>query len=224
MQNSKTRIASLALGAVVCLMAFSSCLKYGDDTIVLPQPTGKIPPSVIPTDLQDSLIHHDFPIHEGVEPPDVEGTYLISENKLIYASDEYQNNFVDITIQFSNQIPRGVLFYQESQTEEHSSHLTGTSIEAGIIGEGNDFTMYCYQLVRVFNPITGKLSYECKQATAVSGTISSLGIYGCRYAYIMLDKKMYDDYYIWRVPPTDTYRTFRDGDGLAARLSPWPNP
>ena len=72
MQNSKTRIASLALGAVVCLMAFSSCLKYGDDTIVLPQPTGKIPPSVIPTDLQDSLIHHDFPIHEGVEPPDVE--------------------------------------------------------------------------------------------------------------------------------------------------------
>ena len=72
------------------ILLFSGCLKEGNDTIVLPLPDGKIPYSVIPEQLQDSLRTHGLTIHEGVNPGNIDGRFLSSPIVLHYSSDNPQ--------------------------------------------------------------------------------------------------------------------------------------
>ena len=81
---------------VISIFLFTGCLKEGNDTIVLPLPDGKIPYSLIPESLQDSLRAHGFEINEGIEPPMIMGKYLSSPMQLQYASDNYINDFADL--------------------------------------------------------------------------------------------------------------------------------
>lgn len=205
---------------LVALMSapLAGCLHEGDDTIVLPLPDGKIPYSVISEDLQDSLRIHGFEINEGTNPPNIEGTYLMTPMTLDYASDSVSLQFVDLTMTFSGQIPRGLVTYTELQrTHVEQIDVDGRSIEANVIGEGDRFTAYCYQWVEQANG--GAQQWRVKMATVVSGSVSTSGISDCQYAIIYLEREIADDSYQQAIPGDGTYRLFHDGDMLAWRVN-----
>ena len=105
-------------------LLFSGCLKEGTDTIVLPIPDGKIPYSVIPENLQDSLRTRGLDIHEGLNPDTLNGKFLAAPMILRYASDNYQEDFYDLYMAFSGQNPRGLIRYRETQKRENIDATT----------------------------------------------------------------------------------------------------
>lgn len=209
------RLTILLMSLSCSILLFSSCLKDGDDTLVLPTPDGKIPYSVIPERLQDSLRDNGFVIHEGINPPSIVGKYLVSPMELQYASDHYQNNFYDLYMTYSGQYRRGPISYSETQIDT----VLGKSSMANVIGQGNEFTMYCYQTVAKTNQ-RGDTLYSCSTATVVSGVIEEAGIKDCQYSNIVLDKKAINDYYASQIPDPETFRIWNDGNKMADRLQP----
>ena len=157
------------------ILLFSGCMKEGNDTIVLPLPDGKIPYSVIPEQLQDSLRTHGLTIHEGVNPGNIDGRFLSSPMVLHYSSDNYQELFYDLYMSFSGQKPRGMVKYSETQKHEY---IDGKSYMANVIGEGNDVTMYCLQNVFECSS-SGDTLWKSRTATVVSGTLCDDGIKYC---------------------------------------------
>lgn len=207
------RLSFLLIQLSLPILLFTGCLKEGDDTLVLPTPDGKIPYSVIPEDLQDSLRDNGFEIHEGINPPSIVGRYLISPMELQYASDEYENTFYDLIMTFAGQYRRGPISYSESQVDT----VLGKSSMANVIGEGDNFTMYCYQTIAKTNQNGDTLS-TCKTATVVSGVISPEGIKDCQYTNIILDKWAVNEYYASQFPPVETFRIWNDGNLMASRI------
>lgn len=212
MTKTGKRLASWLAGVLLCTLTLTSCMDEGFDTLVLPVPEGIIPASVIPDHLQDSLRSHGFVIHEGVNPPVIEGKYVMSPMVLHYASDGYYNTFYDLYITLTNQLARGLISYSERQ----NSSVEGLSIEACVIGSDSSFTMYCYQ--NISNDDSGVALWRCKTATVVSGQVADSGIRDCQYAFILLEKEASSDYYAAQLPDAETFRIFQDGDSLASRL------
>ena len=210
--HKHSRIAALVGVAFWLLLTTTGCVKDGNDTIVLPLPNGTIPTSVIPRHLQDSLANHGFVINEGLYPPTIDGSYLISQMQMNYASDDYVNTFYNLYITFADQQPRGILNYSETQ----HVNVEGASIAANVIGSGDDFTMYCYQYV---SETDGEVQlFRCKTATVISGTKAADGIRNCQYAYILLEKEAINDDYNAAIPAAETYRIYADSDSLAVNI------
>lgn len=211
-------------GLLFCsIFVFSACLKEenplllnsGDSTIVLPIPYGKIPYDVVAEEIQDSLLAHDFIINEGINPPMINGSYLISPMIIKYASDNYQNAFYDLAFQFAGQHPRGRLMYNEKQNNE----AFGTARNASVIGHDSSFTVYCVQtIVNTTGPHNDTL-YWCNTATIISGKICDSGIVDCQYAYVLNDKYASSEEIDNRLPEKGTYRMWQDGDGFAVKTS-----
>lgn len=216
--TNKSSLWKLPLVAFLTLL-LTSCLKEGDDTIVLPLPDGRIPYSVISRNLQDSLTTHGFQIHEGLYPPTVAGSYLIEPMSLDFASDQAPASYVNLMMTFSSQTQRGLLKYWELQnTDLHNIPIDGQSLEANVIGNGNDFTVYCYQNVTE-NSSIGMQLWRVKTATVISGTMTDTGIANCQYAYILLEKEINDINYALSFPKDSTFRIFSDGNSFAGKLN-----
>lgn len=209
--RSVTTFLMLGILSMTSLL-FTSCLKDGDDTIVLPLPDGKIPYSVIPENMQDSLIQNGFVINEGLTPPNIEGVYLAAPLDLHYASDNYTNKFYDLTMTFKDQKRRGMITYAERQRDT----IEGASISAQVIGHDSCFTMYCHQYIYDY---AGAIQlWKCKIATVISGIATSSGFRNCQYSYIMLEKDAINDYYISQLAANETFRIYKDGDGMATKI------
>lgn len=198
--------------ATLAATLFASCLKEGNDTLVLPLPDGKIPYSVIPSNLQDSLLDNGFVINEGITPPSIEGVYLISPHTLLYASDGYSNAFFDITMTFANQKARGMVTYAERQRDT----VEGTSISAQVIGHDSCFTMYCFQNLSEYSG--PDQLWTCRIATVVSGIATAKGFRNCQYSYIMLDKEAVNEEYYSQLAEKETFRIYYDGDSIATKI------
>lgn len=198
----------LAVGGIL----FTSCVKDGDDTIVLPLPDGKIPYSVIPERLQDSLVANGFTINEGINPPNIEGVYLAAPLDLHYASDGYTNRFYDLTMTLTGQKMRGMITYSERQRDT----VEGSSILAQVIGHDSCFTMYCYQYLTEYSDAVQL--WKCKIATVISGISTNNGFRDCQYSYIMLDREAINDYYMSQLADYETFRIYYDGDKLAKKI------
>lgn len=193
-------------------LLFTSCMKEGENTIVLPLPNGKIPYEVIPERLQDSLLANGFVINEGITQPYIEGVYLASPLNLQYSSDGYMNNFYDLTMTLGDQKQRGMITYSERQRDT----VEGESITAQVIGHDSCFTMYCYQYISEYSG--AEQLWRCKIATVISGIATKTGFRNCQYSYIMLDKEAINDYYYSQLTDIETFRIYYDGDSLATKI------
>lgn len=202
----------VAVVLAVSGMLFTSCVKEGDETIVIPLPDGKIPYSVISESLQDSLLANGFTINEGINPPNIEGVYLAAPLDLHYASDGYSNKFYDLTMTLTGQKMRGMITYSEMQRNT----VLGSSIEAQVIGHDSCFTMYCYQYISENSGATQL--WKCKIVTVVSGISTDDGFRNCQYSYIMLDREAINDYYLSQLAAYETFRIYYDGDRLAEKI------
>lgn len=209
--NKHLRILLALLALPVFL--FTGCLKEGDNTIVLPEPYGKIPYDVIPEQIQDQLSLNGFVIHEGVNPTTINGKFRANPMMCMYASDGVQLDFVELFMEFSGQSLRGKIQYTQGQSdsifldEAQINDVIGNAERARVIGEDSNITIYCIQTIKL-----DKSSWS-KTASVVSGTLTKMGIKNFQYAEYIIDKEDEWD----RISEVGTFRYWNDGDSLAEK-------
>jgi len=166
--------------------------------------------TTVPPQVLDSMKPY-IPIYSGNTPPDIENTYFIDPMIAVYCQDGGYAKGSVITstyIKFTNQDNKAKTI--EYAEKEGSNTSTGKG--AFISGSGNNFTVY------LDTEGTSSGIYT-KTALVISGTKTSTGIQGLRYAFVMVDKG--DD-------PKNTlmdkgvFRVFEDSDGTALLVT-WPS-
>jgi hypothetical protein len=171
---------------------------------------------VIPPDILDQMDDY-IPIYDGVNPPNVEGQYLLSPAELTLDTTnnfEIGHVFSDVYFQFRNQdMVNNTLDYAEKQ---ESSSQTGTG--AFISGEGDKFSVF-------FNTV-GTSVYDgytipYKTALVISGIITSKGIEDLTYAFVMVEKQDAPKPYLMDV---GGFRVIKDSDGLCTRSNAFNSP
>ena len=169
---------------------------------------------VIPPDIRETVEEH-ITIYDGVNPPNVEGEYIISPMELTYDS-EYNYSvghvFSDTYIKLHNQnTHNNTIDYQEKQM---NNEQIGDG--AFISGEGNNFSIY-FNTFGIGHEEEYDINY--KTALVISGTITSDGIKNLEYAFVMTEKSSDPrPYYI----PVGAFRSFKDGNGFSDRTA-WSN-
>lgn len=171
---------------------------------------------VIPEDILDQMDDY-IPIHDGVNPPNIEGQYLVSPMVLVHSTHGYEPGdlFADTYVQFYNQdMENNTLDYQD----EEVSYSYNIGKGAFISGEGNDFSVFFNTTGTSYHE---KYNVDFKMALVISGTKSSNGIKDLTYAFVMVDKS--DDSEGYTVP-IGTFRVFKDQDGLSVPTNHFKSP
>ena len=137
--------------------------------------------NIIPDDILEKFIELGIEINGGNNPPNVEGTYLISPLILVKSnfSDSYYPGykFADMQLTFSRQ--------DNTKLTVVCDYINGTQIGSGlgsfITGNGNKFS--------VFTEVSGTFSgYPFKSVEIYSGEITSSGIKNY-YSAIMITQE-----------------------------------
>jgi hypothetical protein len=191
------------------LFILSACIKDDDETLILPEVKYFKPiEEVIPDTIQQQLEKH-MDIFTGSTPPDIEGTYLVNPANLVYSSDgqfSVGHVFTDVVMKFSAQNSiTNIITY----TEKYGTTLA-TSDEVSISGSNNNFTAYFNTIGEYADNIT-----TYKEATLISGTITSSGIKNHIYAFVMLEKNDPNNILM----DVGVYRIVKDGNELASNTS-----
>ena len=168
--------------------------------------------SVIPDSIRP-IIEPYIPIYDGKNPPNIEGSYLLSPQVLIGSSlrnDEigkvYASEYQKYSSQDMNKNTIDLVGVEESSDGISVSRGTG----AYISGSNNNFTIY-FDMESENSYSTSKLAY------IVSGTKTSTGIRNLTCGFIMKEK--YDPQN--KLVPVGTFRFFKDQDGMSEAVS-WP--
>ena len=167
--------------------------------------------NVIPDEIVDQMDDY-MPIHNGINPPVIEGQYVVSPNILVYSTHGFSpgDKFADYYVMFYNQdiINNTLDFRAAEKFDDGSSSGTGTG--AFISGEGNDFSVF-------FNvdeeTVYSDYTIYTKKAVIISGTMTDNGIKDLYHAFVMLEKSGDPKSHL---VPVGTYRVFKDKDGLSA--------
>lgn len=181
---------------------------------IYPWNTGAEINYVIPEEILDKLDDH-IDIHYGINPPNVEGCYLIDPFECVYCEDYGNGGFEPGHIVNSNYI----LFRDQNMSlrtinmSEVSVSQTSYSIGNGafISGEGNDFTVF-------FSTEGESRNIYTKEALVISGTKTEEGIKDLQYAFVMIDKGDDPEQLLME---KGVYRVFKDSDHLAVKAE-WP--
>lgn len=167
--------------------------------------------NVVPPEIQARIEQH-MPIYNGGTPPNVMGTYLVNPTTMIHSSIpgdmDVDYDFADMYLRFYNQnTTDNTLDYDEKQGTGSSATGKGVFIS----GSGKNFTVF-------FNTTGVTSGISTKEATVISGTITSGGISNYRYAFVMLEKGSDPKGLLVDV---GTLRVFKDGNELAS-IASWP--
>ena len=154
-----------------------------------------------------------MPIFSGNTPPNVEGTYLLSPDMMIYNSNvnsSYQAGhvFADVIPEYTEQdFAKNTVKFRYQQRNTSGQVISTTSQEESkIMGEGENFTNFT--IVR--NDDSDGVTWS-KVATILSGTKTSDGIKNFFYGILMLEK--YDPN--GRLMKEGDCRVFKDDDGMS---------
>ena len=160
----------------------------------------------IPQEYLSKMATH-MPIYAGNTPPNIEGTYLVSVQTLVYASDNHdKKTFADYYANFSNQNKsKNTIDFQNKEVNNSGTVISQSNkTEMVLLGNGDNFT--------IFNVTEGIASgAQYKQAIILSGTMTGEGIKDIYLGILMLDKDDPNN----KLMKVGTYRIFNDGDGLA---------
>lgn len=162
---------------------------------------------VVPSDILVKLDDY-IPIYNGVNPPNIEGTYYIDPFVTVYCEDQGNGGFNPGDLMYSHTIT-----FSNQNTKKNTLDYYGISDSGGweegdgafISGSGNNFTAF-------FNTIGETEGIYTKEALVISGTKTSSGIKNLHYAFVMVEKG-YDP------EPTlmseGVFRVFKDEDGMS---------
>ena len=156
-------------------------------------------------------------IVEGDNPPNIEGTYLISPHVLLYSTtNNNPSSFLDMYIKFYNQRKSRIEYESLEQGTDQTHHGVGDGVvDVYISGFGEYFTVYL--------TTTGVSSFwdsevYTKSVEILSGRKTEWGIENLTDCFLWIDKGP-DPYE--HIVPVGTYRNFYDGDGFSEETY-WP--
>ncbi|MEZ4856165.1 MAG: hypothetical protein R2812_06800 [Gelidibacter sp.] len=186
----------------------ASCSK--DDSDKQPKDINQLVENFVTPSLKTSLEQLGFNFNDGVDQPDISGTFFYSTHVLqatnIEDDDPIGTEFVTSTFTFSNLNPENRTFSFSGMDGGGASF--GNATDTFYSGTGNKFSAY----VKFTVTSDGETAIAL---LAISGTISESGILDAQDAILMLDNMG---------NPTNSFiengkgRLFIDGDGTAERL------
>ena len=192
----KLKYLLISLTAILIIMVCFSCEIEGEHTITIPTKREVKPiKDIIPQVLINQVV-----IHQGYDPPDITGGYLISPYKLTYSTlphDSIGLSWGEKGIKFTKQSYENTIAYESN----HGGERVNCPI-AYIQGSGNNFTVY-FRETKVSSsgsPVT--------TAAVISGTKRTDGISDLSYSYIVITPAPGSI-------PQNSIRKFIDGDYLA---------
>ena len=157
-----------------------------------------------------------MPIYYGYNPPNVEGTYIISPRYLVYDSTHGYNSsddFMDLFIKLQNQDMRScTIDYYDREVYEGTTVSEASGPMANLMGEGDNFTLFFYANVKNMD-----YGITMQKAFIISGTMTSVGISNLYHAFVMVGKSSDPYHHLINV---DDFRVFKDGDGIA-QITSW---
>lgn len=167
---------------------------------------------VIPDDIRQKMEPY-IPIYDGVNPPNVEGCYLLDPMVAIYMED-YDGDLSELQwlgeyIHLSNQNASSNTIDMEELTEDFESYSVGEG--AIIVGEGNNFSI-------LFDMEGNNSGIYNKTALLLSGTKSDEGLKNLKYAFVMVEK---GDDPEGLLMDEGVFRVFEDQDRISY-LTTWP--
>lgn len=169
---------------------------------------------VIPPEIKDEMEPY-ITIYEGANPPNIEGIYLMSPDKLKYDATfqfDIGHIFSDMYLRFYNQdMINNTIDYQERQSKSE-----GTGTGCFISGEDDKFTVY-FNVDEVNN--YSEYTIYVKKAVIISGILSEGGIKNLEYAFVFVEKSDDPDHHL--ISPGD-FRVVMDGDGMGY-ITTWPS-
>lgn len=163
----------------------------------------------IPEEILTTIQENGQPIYEGLNPPRMEGRYLVSP--LRFRSSNIENDF-SVNTQFSDQFITFSNFDANSLTLQvaiEQGNRTGEGFGSFISGQGNNFTIY------VEINITDDNGHRYLTTEVYSGTLEGGGIRDLHLSLFMIDDQ--------GDPNNDLIengqgRLFVDGDGFSPQL------
>ena len=160
---------------------------------------------VIPENIRDKFKDH-MPVYTGTNPPNIEGSYLISPFTVVFCEDgNWDPGYVIDTykIRFFNQSSTdNTINMIDYNAENTGAYSRGTG--AFISGDGTHFTA-SFSTEGYSNDIFNKTSL------VISGTKTDNGIEDLYYGFVMVEKGSDPDNKLMK---TGVYRVFKDGDGV----------
>lgn len=169
--------------------------------------------AIISPALLDTLKKKGVVINEGLQPPLIEGIYIVSPNMLLspYSNqDSYKKGdiFDTYRYKFYSQDARLLSIKCDFKSEKGSD--TGVGVGSFISGYGNKFTIFSEEV-----GVSSNIPY--KRISIFSGEITSSGIKDFQKAFIIKEKTGDDNN--TKLIPVGTGRVFVDGDGLASKTN-----
>lgn len=167
---------------------------------------------VIPDDIRQKMEPY-IPIYDGVNPPNVEGCYLLDPMVAVYMED-YDGDLSELQwmgeyINLTNQNKNDNTIDMEELTADGESYSIGQG--AVIVGEGNNFSI-------LFNTEGTNSGIYNRTALLLSGTKSAEGIHNLQYAFVMVEKGDDPEGILME---EGVFRVFKDGDEISYYTS-WP--
>ena len=168
--------------------------------------------SVIPDEIRKKMEPY-IPIYDGVNPPYVEGCYLLDPMVAVYMED-YDGDLSELQwmgeyINLTNQNKNDNTIDMEELTADGESYSIGQG--AVIVGEGNNFSI-------LFNTEGTNSGIYNRTALLLSGTKSAEGIQNLQYAFVMVEKGDDPEGILME---EGVFRVFKDGDEISYYTS-WP--
>lgn len=167
---------------------------------------------VIPDDIRQKMEPY-IPIYDGVNPPNVEGCYLLDPMVAVYMED-YDGDLSELQwmgeyINLTNQNKNDNTIDMEELTADGESYSIGQG--AIIVGEGNNFSI-------LFNTEGTNSGIYNRTALLLSGTKSAEGIQNLQYAFVMVEKGDDPEGILME---EGVFRVFKDRDEISYYTS-WP--
>ena len=167
---------------------------------------------VIPDDIRQKMEPY-IPIYDGVNPPNVEGCYLLDPMVAVYMED-YDGDLSELQwmgeyINLTNQNKNDNTIDMEELTADGESYSIGQG--AVIVGEGNNFSI-------LFNTEGTNSGIYNRTALLLSGTKSAEGIQNLQYAFVMVEKGDDPEGILME---EGVFRVFKDRDEISYYTS-WP--
>ena len=166
---------------------------------------------VIPSEYRDK-VEQFIPIYDGINPPNVEGSYYMDLDILMgssLSSDKIGKDFGSQYFKLSNQNSTNNTINMVRVQNGGSEWAKGEG--AFISGSGNNFTIY-------FNSKGESSGVPFVMAYFISGTKTSDGIKNLNTGFILKEKGNDPQD---KVVPVGTYRFFKDGNGMSESKA-WP--
>ena len=204
MTSGKQQVFNLTINKDEIVSFTGNILPWGEEDERIAQ--------VIPDDIRQKMEPY-IPIYDGVNPPNVEGCYMLDPMVAVYMED-YDGDLSELQwmgeyINLTNQNKNDNTIDMEELTADGKSYSIGQG--AVIVGEGNNFSI-------LFNTEGTNSGIYNRTALLLSGTKSAEGIQNLQYAFVMVEKGDDPEGILME---EGVFRVFKDGDEISYCTS-WP--